>query len=114
MDVRRAGPGRGLGAPWARESRSPKSPEMQRCRLWRDPCRSSGSMNRHWFAKTRMGRSAVLLAVVVTAALGVCLFDGHDHGDDFMARDLCVGLFVVALPGIVFAGLVVVGAAPSW
>ena len=71
-------------------------------------------MNRHWFANHSIGRSAVLLAVVVTAGLGVCLFDGHDHGDDFMARDLCVGLFVVALPGIVFAGLVVVGVAPSW
>ena len=69
-------------------------------------------MNLQVVTKNGWGGGAVLLALIITAGLGSCLVDAHDGGHA-MTKDLSAGILAVILHGIVIAGLLLVGRAPS-
>ena len=57
--------------------------------------------------KTGWGGNAVVLAVLLTAALGFCVLDRHADGtgDHAMAPDLCLGMVAVSLGVVLLARL---------
>lgn len=57
------------------------------------------------------GRSLVLVMVLVTAALGFCVFDGDDHDGQGPALDLCVAVLNVSFASALLAGLLLEGRA---
>jgi hypothetical protein len=61
--------------------------------------RIAAALSRGWW-----GPSLVLVMVLVTAAVGLCVFDGHDHHGQGPSLDLCV----IAL-NVSFASTLLVG-----
>ena len=57
------------------------------------------------------GRSAVIAAVILTAAIGFCLFDGDHDGDDHVGSvDLCGAMLPATFMPVLLMGLFVAGA----
>lgn len=61
--------------------------------------RTAAATSRSW-----RGRSLVLVMVLVTAALGFCLFDGHDHDGRGPALDLCVVVLNMSFASALICG----------
>ncbi len=61
--------------------------------------RIAAAPSRSWW-----GRSVVLAMVLVTAAVGFCVFDGDDHDGQGPALDLCVAVLNVSFASALLAG----------
>jgi hypothetical protein len=66
--------------------------------------RTAAATSRSW-----RGRSLVLVMLLVTAALGFCVFDGHDHDGQGPALDLCVVVLNVSFASALICGLLLEG-----
>jgi hypothetical protein len=68
---------------------------------------ASTAMRRELLANSWAGQVGLVAMILVTAAVGFCLFDGDQHGTTHhgMSIDLCAGLAIlsVAVTPVVFA-----------
>lgn len=55
------------------------------------------------------GPGLVLVMVLVAAAVGLCVFDGHDHEGHGPSLDLCIVVLDVSFASALLAGLLLEG-----